>query len=315
MHYQQSRAAAKEKGLLGTLGEKSPSLLKRVVGKKSDDRRKGSSPLVSRATSSQQEPVNHLHGRVSGGSLLSLGSYGRSQSVQSFLPLKKTQHRSRSLSPTCCEELRNMKAAPISSHPLHRSPPSASSHTSRGEGFTTKEVSLHLPNGISNHFGQVSSPSLVQKSVLRKQSVLSQKQNKKSINSPRLKKVAKAGLTSSLDGISSTTSSPDITAPRDVSSLTIHRGSAGSLELYSSALSLDSSRARSNSALTLASLSSSSESGMLMEKATMDLYILKQSTDIYHQLYTTWRDCNIVSALHIMYKQLRHTCVHNSLKY
>ena len=276
------------------------------MGKK--DGRKDSSPLLSRTTPLQHKLDVDLHGRGSEGSLLSLGSFGRSHSVQSFVSIKRTQQRttSRSLSPTCCEELRTMKSASVSSH---RSPPVASTHSSIGEGFRTKDTSYHLPNGISNHFGQTASPSPVQRSALKKQSVLGQKQKKKSIDSPRLKPAnslklaARAGLTASVDGISGTASTPDFSnfmqaaTPKDASSYAVSQR-RGSLDLTSSPLPLRLRPLNSSSlSSTTTSTTGSGETGTVTEKAVrvMDLYILKQSTDFYHQLYTAWRDSNIVS--------------------
>ena len=219
-----------------------------------------------------------------------------------------------------------MKLASVASH---RSPPVASTRSSIGEGFGTKDTSYtyHLPNGISNHFGQTASPSLVQRSGLKKQSMLGQKQSKKSINSPRLKPASSLKLvaatdlsTTSVDSISGTMSTPDISnfmqaaTLKDTNSHPVFQR-RGSLDLDSSALPLRLRPLNSSSLTSTTSATSTSENGTLTEKAVMDLYVLKQSTDFYHQLYATWRDSNIVSACLIASTIFTNSCSkYSSLK-
>ena len=79
------------------------------------------------------------------------------------------------------------------------------------------------------------------------------------------------------------------------------RNHSSSPDLFLSTLSLDSANSLMSGSLSAARLSSSAVSGSSNEKKTemavLDLYLLKQNTDFYHQLYAVWKDFNIVRPL------------------
>ena len=188
----------------------------------------------------------------------STSSFTHSQSVYSFSPLveKKPHRKTQSLSP-------------ISSNELGK----------RVDSIKNKR----LPNGINPQVVQRVTSSL---SSVKETTLLSRASSMKSVASGR--------LTASKSNMSHASSIPDFASKKYSQALFLQQH-ASSPNLSSSTFSLDSFK--SSSSLSLASLpekSTTSESGMKTERAVMDLYILKQTTDFYHQLSITWEDFKIV---------------------
>ena len=99
----------------------------------------------------------------------------------------------------------------------------------------------------------------------------------------------------------STSTSPEFNDTTKIVTQPPFRNHSSSPDIFLSTLSLDSAKSLNSGLLSLAStdrLSSSTACGSSTDKKTemavLDLYILKQNTDFYHQLCAIWKDFNIV---------------------
>ena len=131
-----------------------------------------------------------------------------------------------------------------------------------------------------------------------------------------LKFATHSELAANSNSICSTTPSPDLneTSPVMVQNhskppLFCHHP-VNSPDIFSSTLSLNDMKPLSSSSFSVASTDTSdsgtSSFGKKTETRILDLYILKQNTDFYHQLCVTWEDFNIVRLLVLVSAPLSH---------
>ena len=246
----------KEKSLLETLGEKSPMTLKRKL-----KRGEPSLSCSGGAFGSQELQLN----TSSRSSNLSLSSIKKGSLQQQY-----QQERDRSLSPI------SRQTSPNQSLP-------------NGLNLSTK--SDHGKSPMERSFG---SPKTTIESPL--------------LNSTNdsFKFATHSELAASSNSICSTTPSPDLSeiSPPMVQNLSkppLYHHHPSSPDIFSSTLSLNDMKPLSSSSFSLASTdrlntldSGPSPFRKKTETAILDLYVLKQNTDFYHQLCVTWEDFNIV---------------------
>ena len=244
----------KEKSLLETLGEKSPMTLKRKL--------KRGEPSLSRS------------GGAFGSQELQLNTSSGSSSLSSIKKGSLQQHY---------QQERDCSLSPIS---LQTSP-----NQSLPNGLNLSTRSDHGKSPKERSFG---SPKTTIESPL--------------LNSTNdsFKFATHSELAASLNSICSATPSPDLS---EISPLMVQNHSKPPLyhllpsspDIFSSTLSLNDMKPLSSSSLSLASTdrlntldNGPSSFRKKTETAILDLYVLKQNTDFYHQLCVTWEDFNIV---------------------
>ena len=328
------------------MGEKSPSILKRLKGGPEPQQHQlkslNSSSLLP--TSSQLSLSLNEGGGVPSrqGSTLSLNSTSPSYSSSSStvrshsslsnyspgvakrspqtIPSHTNQpERSRSLSPVPTEDLYSYRRSPL---PKHRTPPSTvSTHDSTGLTSQTSLTNQHqqkvLTNGHSQHTH--SGTKFAQNHVLQRRATEITPRELSHMNQAggiSLKTLASTPrLAVSIDD--SPSSSPELVDSRQTSKqlrrknrsvLTGHQYSSSpdfyaSTDTVNGGTSLMKLSDKHGSSLSLSSVTSLSSSTTVTsgnddckhEVAVMDLYILKQSSDFYHQFCVAWMNVKIVS--------------------
>ena len=369
------RRLCKEKKFLKTLGEKSPSILKRLgkggggVEQNQQLPQSHRSPSFTSSTLSSFHQLSLSNSPGSGegvisvrqGSSLSLNSMspesnGRSQSSFSYnsptvgkrSPQLTAQdslqpERSRSLSPIATEDLYSYRRSPL---PKHRMSPSISLSTPGSTGLTSQAglASQHqqkaLTNGHSHahpgssNYAQSSQMSKCHISLQRRTTEISSMELAQANHGSNSRTLASsARLAGSLQSVDqSPSSSPELaeqcTSRTSKHTRRKHKNSAlltkqhqfsSSPNFFKASndslvsCSVNGSSAgggvsmmklydRHDSTLSLLSVTSTTASTVegdestKQEMAVMDLYILKGSTDFYHQLYVAWMNIKIVSA-------------------
>ena len=132
-----------------------------------------------------------------------------------------------------------------------------------------------------------------------------------------LKFATHSELAASSNSICSTTPSPDLSETSSLLMVQNHskpplfcHHPVSSPNIFSSTLSLNDMKPLSLSSFSVASTDTSdsgtSSFGKKTETGILDLYILKQNTDFYHQLCVTWEDFNIVRLIVLVSAPLSH---------
>ena len=313
MHVQlQCRRTVKEKSLLGS---RSPSMLKRLKGR--EQKSVPNSPLISSRASGGTESG-------SSGALLDV----RPHSSLFFSPTviakrspqflnDKQQHRRRSLSPIALSNSSTGLNTLQSTSPKYRS--SSNSPATTGRSYSLSPASQRLSPGDTR---LLNSPQLVNNACIspnggaRKDISSQQKAAVRFIigGGAVLKPASSVKSLSSSTDSGSTSSSPDLIEPTTTtttrqgllqpSSIADQRYSSSPdvLSLSYPPDSLDKAHSERSlnvlggSTLSLNSQSAHSCDGLKTEIAIIDLYILKHTTDFYHQLYVTFTNVKIVSS-------------------
>ncbi len=323
------RAGTREKGLLTSISKRSPAILRKVVSKsRNDSTRSSTSLLHSQTLTPQQHRRDSLlsSGLTSADSMPSISSsdeFGRSQSFSgNRRPRDHQLHRKAlSVSPISSREL-STQLTPSSSpslRPRHSSSPVGSmaslptsaygtalghlTSSSRRNGQRPMAVEEACPPGPLGKSGSLKTRQLSE-SMGSIDSVSGSKWDR--IDGGVLRPLVRVQTDDHRGGKPLRdqyhhSSSPDLCSS-SLSLSAIERNG-----LYHSSLSLSTSTGASTLSLPTSSSHSvldqitssnlSGEDGPLCdgERAVMDLYVLKQTTDFYHQLCRAWEDVKMVS--------------------
>lgn len=304
------RAGGKgEKGLLTSLGERSPAILRKVVSKSRNDSL-SQSPLTLQKQSSASNDSLPTASLTGTSALSGLDRVVRSSSF-SVDRRHQVHRKAQSVSPTPSRELATHHTT--SSQPLFRA-----RHSS-----TPVRPVASLPTGQGTRTSHQLTTGTGSTSLGSCRN--GQRQTVMEVSSPRLQSLRERQWSDSMNSIDSLPTDWGRTA-KDMTLVNTQTDDLGvrkplrhqhhhssSPDLYSSALSLSSggrnglhhsslslSTAAGGSTLSLSTtfslsaMRSSSSDESLGGRAVMDLYILKHTTDFYQQLCRAWEDVKIV---------------------
>ncbi len=331
IHYR--RAGGREKGLRTSLGERSPAILRKVIGKSRSDLTRRSSPLLPQPLTPQQQ-TRASHNSLSTVNHTTFTSLSPGTSSNGFV---RSQSFSITTRPQAHVHRKAQSVSPISTKELHSQlhPPSSPSFRSRNSSSLVK-LGVTLPtsqgSGLGYHADVTDSGSPASRRDEQRRKATEVRPPTRQVG--RVGNLRDSQHSDSMESIESVSSSKGRRRTNDLSlakgvvddSWGPHHHSS-SPDLYSSSLSLSTANSRGRNGLyhstlslsttttgastlslpTSASLSAFEGGGSLglsgeerllhgSERAVMDLYVLKQTTDFYHQLYRVWEDVKIVSA-------------------
>ena len=287
------------RSLLGSLGDLSPAVLRRLssgAGNRKTERKSLPSPLLKRNNTTPQS---------GSGSSLTASDIHKSSSAQS-LELLGRQQKSQSLSPVVAAKVAHSDPKRTSIH----SPPSF--HITSSNPVISGKKSRKKSPSPSSFTSDLASPHGARKrSSLEKPFKMSphaatfQKSPDKSRDSSSIAVLQTPNTshlstsdTSTSDSLHSSKSSPNLLIDSSIvqpfSTLSLLDSSSSSSRHkphHSSTRSLHGSSERDQRKATL----DQSAERIGIEREVLNLYILKQKTDFYHQLCAVWHDLKIVS--------------------